>query len=202
VNPEDTVSPEMVKTQEEQHHHTAFREFVMKNRIDPGSFTTNSMFKYPLKRDREPTDVNDESFVAAGASTEVQVPARRCRGKTTVKQLIAENNLKVAHHAPQVASNRSQAIKQTTAIITQADMVSKSKYVQYHQLMGHTPSKIVAVNSSHKKRFLQTTNLPTDELKNKRIFMVVDESIQQKRLKAPQKRTKLAEPHVQCNTQQ
>ena len=203
-DPEGTAPQALVETQKEPRHRTAFREFVIKNRIDPGSFTTHSMFRYPPQHGSELTDADGEPSAASVASTDAHVPARRCRGKTSVKQLIAENNLKVAHHIPHAASDKRQAAKQTAAIITQADMVSTSRYVQYHKLMGHTPPNLVAVNNSHKKRFLQATNLPTEELKNKRLFVVVDESVQHKRLKALLKKRKLSDPtpHVQCSTQQ
>ena len=84
-------------------------------------------------------------------------PKRRCMFKTSEKQLIRENNIRVAFHTPSNISPHSSATSllkaKASATITRPELVTTSKYVAYHQQMGHTPQhyscKLSAKETSH-----------------------------------------------------
>ena len=107
--------------------------------------------------------------------------------KTSEKQLVRENNFRVAYYIPPNTQPPSGAatssISKIPAVVTRQDLVTTSKYAAYHRQMGHTPPNLVAVNSQQKKRLIETSNLPTAELKHKRLFVVMDMSIQHKKQK-------------------
>ena len=103
--------------------------------------------------------------------------------KTSEKQLVRDNNIRVAFHTPPNISSLTKItpsnIKPPT-IITQPEFVTTSKYAAYHQQMGHIAPNLISVSSRQKKRLIENSNLPTMELKNKRLFLVIDMSKQKK----------------------
>ncbi len=122
--------------------------------------------------------------------------------KTSEKKLILENNIRVAYHTPDISSQSYTTCppgKKNIAIISRPEFVTTSEYVAYHQRMGHTPPNIISVNSQQKNRLLENNNLPA-ELKNKRLFVVIDLSIQKKEQKKTEKKLNpaLSLPALPC----
>ena len=112
------------------------------------------------------------------------VPRRRCRTKTSVKQLQLENNIRVAYNTPPADPARKRiAAVQAKALVTRGDLLSTSVYFRYHRNMGHTPPRITSVRTQHRKRLLQDNNIPTENLQDTRVFLVQDKSIQHKKAK-------------------
>ncbi len=112
-------------------------------------------------------------------------PKRRCRNKTSEQQLIIENNIRVAFHSPDPSSQSSTTCppeRKSVAFISQPELVTTSDYVAYHQRMGHSPPNIISVSPQEKRQLLRNNNLPA-ELKSKRLYVVVDLSIQKKHKK-------------------
>ena len=68
------------------------------------------------------------------------VPTRRCRRKTSQKQLQQENNIRVAYNYRESNSSTQQmACHQAKAIVTRGDLLATSTYFKYHSDMGHVP---------------------------------------------------------------
>ena len=112
------------------------------------------------------------------------VPRRRCRAKTSTKQLQLQNNIRVAHNSPPTdPANKQIAVVQARALVTRGDLLTTSVYIRYHRNMGHTPPRITSVRTQHRKRLLQDNNIPIDNLQNTRVFLVQDKSIQHKKSK-------------------
>ena len=104
---------------------------------------------------------NEQSLqrFSAPASGEYHAPKRRCMFKTSEKQLVRENNIRVAFHTPSNIPSPSSVTPskvKAPATITRPELVTTSKYAAYHQQMGHTPPNLIAVSSRQKNVSLKT----------------------------------------------
>ena len=73
--------------------------------------------------------------------------------------IIQRDNITIAHATPLTTPNRTIIRKQHQQThpyvqITRGDLLSTSKYYQYHKAMGHTPQHIQQVSGKQKNDFL------------------------------------------------
>ena len=109
------------------------------------------------------------------------VPTRRCRRKTSQKQLQQENNIRVAYnYQDSNASTQQTACHQAKAIITRGDWVATSTYFRYHSQEGHVPDVIVATRSSQRKRLLEQSNLAAQIQSRSQVYIMKDLSKKRK----------------------
>ena len=84
-------------------------------------------------------------------------PLKRLRKKTTPsdKHITQNNNITVAYATSMTTTtNRTTTITQKKAQVTRGDLLSTSKYYQYHKAMGHAPQHIQQVSGKQKNDFL------------------------------------------------
>ena len=81
-------------------------------------------------------------------------PLKRLRKKTTPNpmHIMQNNNITVAYATPlTTTTNRPITTIRHNAQITRDDLLSTSKYYQYHKAMGHTPQHIQHISGRQKK---------------------------------------------------
>ena len=111
-----------------------------------------------------------EVYTASSSTTEPVL--RRCRKKTTPKQITQENNISVADFTPQPNPQSVQhAITHTTALVTRGDLIATSKYYKHHESLGHLPKRIKQINTNHKKRLLLDSCLPITTANTQNVFV-------------------------------
>ncbi len=84
-------------------------------------------------------------------------PRKRLRKKTTpnAMHIMQNNNITVAYATPlTTTTSRTTTTTQHNVQITRGDLLSTSKYYQYHKAMGHTPQHIQQVSGKQKNDFL------------------------------------------------
>ena len=84
-------------------------------------------------------------------------PLKRLRKKTTPNpmHIMQNNNITVAYATPLITTtSRPITTIRHNAQITRDDLLSTSKYYQYHKAMGHTPQHIQHISGRQKNDFL------------------------------------------------
>ena len=123
-----------------------------------------------------------ENVLAKGMVT--TPPLKRLRKKTTPNPMyiMQNNNITVAYATPLITTtSRTTTTTQHNAQITRGDLLSTSKYYQYHKAMGHTPQHIQHVPGRQTKRLLAESGLPTHM--HKQVYLIHDKSARTKKQK-------------------
>ena len=108
-------------------------------------------------------------------------PTRRCRRKTSQKQLQQENNIRVAYNYVESNSSTQQvACHQAKAIVTRGDLLATSTYFKYHSDMGHVPDVVVTTTSHRRKRLLAQSNLAEQIQTTTQVYIMKDLSKRRK----------------------
>ena len=111
-------------------------------------------------------------------------PLKRLRKKTTPNpmHIMQNNNITVAYATPlTTTTNRPITTIRHNAQITRDDLLSTSKYYQYHKAMGHTPQHIQHISGRQKKRLLAESGLPTHM--HKHVYLIHDKAARTKKQK-------------------